>query len=515
MGFSLDEFHERHRSAIIREWVLKLKTEVGELYVRRPRKELMDTVSTAFDANREVLVYGDFGPINRFIDRITQMRLETGFLLSDVQRAFELYRIIVIPLLAREISGDVFLDALSRINDCLTYTIQRFSNHFQHMHEKKILEHNRRLEEEVRARTSQLRESERKYKTLVEEITDGYFVTQDEVIVFANQAFCKMHGRVIEEVVGRKFHGFVCPDERERVSNIYQKSLIAKSTPRSLEYMRLCKNGECFPTEILTKNTVYDNRLSSIGICRDITERVKMEKRMLEAERMAYVGEITTSLSHEIRNPLAAVTLNLKLLTKTPRIQGNDLRRLNISAREVVRLERILNELLDFAKPLQLKQQATRINPLVRSCVELLEGKFREKGLTLVTRFKKGMPQVRADREKLEQALINLLLNAVEASDRDGEIRITTSYVSNGGSPRTEISVFDTGRGLPEAASADLFKPFFTTKSKGTGLGLSNVKRIVEGHGGWVEARNRRPRGASFTICIPKENGYVQDTGRR
>ncbi|MCF8062585.1 MAG: PAS domain S-box protein [Deltaproteobacteria bacterium] len=514
MGFSLDDFHERHRSAIIREWVLKLKTEVGELYVRRPRRELMDTVSGAFDANREMLVRGDFGPINRFIDRITRMRLETGFLLSDVQRAFELYRIIVIPLLARETSREEFLDALCRINDCLTYTIQRFSIHFQNMHEKKILEHNRRLEEEVRARTSQLRESERKYKTLVEEITDGYFVIQDEVIVFANRAFCRMHGRSIEEIVGRKFYSFVRPEDRDRVNDIYRRSLTTRSAPRSLEYMRLDRDGDCFPTEILAKTTVFDNRLSSIGICRDITERVRMEKRMLEAERMAYVGEITTSLSHEIRNPLAAVTLNLKLLTKTPRIQGNDLRRLNISAREVVRLERILNELLDFAKPLQLQYAVTRINPLVRSCVELLEAKFRENGLSLVTRLEKGIPDVRADGEKLEQALINLLLNAVEASGREGEIRVTTAYVPDGGSPRTEISVLDRGRGLPEAALSDLFKPFFTTKTKGSGLGLNNVKRIVEGHGGWVEARNRRSRGASFTICLPGENGHVQDTGR-
>jgi PAS domain S-box-containing protein len=514
MGFSLDEFHERHRTAIILEWVLKLKTEVGDLYVRRPRKELMDTVSGAFDANREVLVRGDFGPINRFIDRITLMRLETGFLLSDVQRAFELYRIIVIPLLARETSREEFLDALTKINDCLTYTIQRFSIHFQNMHEKRILEHNRRLEEEVRARTGQLRESERKYKTLVEEITDGYFVIQDAEIVFANRAFCRMHGRGIEEIVGRKFHSFVSPEDRVRVNDIYRRSLNTRSAPRSLEYMRLCRDGERFPTEILAKTTVFDGKLSSIGICRDITERVKMEKRMLEAERMAYVGEITTSLSHEIRNPLAAVNLNLKLLAKNPRIQGNDLRRLEISAREVVRLERILNELLDFAKPLQLQCRSTRVNPLVRSCVELLEAKLREKGLSLATRLGRGMPEVRADGEKLEQALINLLLNAVEASEQEGEIYLRTRHVPNSGSPRTEISVLDRGRGLPEAGLTDLFKPFFTTKTKGSGLGLSNVKRIVEGHGGWVEARNRRSGGASFTICLPERNGHVQDTGR-
>lgn len=515
MGFSFSEFHLLYRTRIILEWVLRLKVEVGDQYVRRPRKELMNTISEAFDANHHVLVFGDYGPINRFIDKITWMRLEAGFPLPHVQRAFELYRIIVLPLLAANAPFEDFFSCTSKINKCLTYTIERFSQHFQSMHEKEILEHNRRLEEEVKARTSQLRESELKYKTLVEEITDGYFVIQDEKIVFANQAFCDMHGYDLFEVTGNKFHGFVCPEDRERIIGNYRKSLDSRSSPRTLEYLRLTKGGDCFPTEILAKNARYENRPSSIGICRDITERVKMERRMREAERMAYVGEITASLSHEIRNPLTSVNMNLKILENRPHIQGNDLRRLEICLKEVMRLERILTELLDFAKPLQIKPGQADINGVLASCAETLEIKFREKELRLVKKLEPGLPDLAGDGEKLEQAFINLLLNAVDASDRGGRVLMSTQSLENNGMPWVEISIEDRGRGLSREAMAALFKPFFTTKTRGTGLGLRNVKAIVEGHGGSVHVLNVKPRGACFKVRLPGGNGNVQSPGNR
>ena len=97
MGFSLAEFHQRNRPFILRQWAEQLHQKVGEQYASRPLEELMGTVSEAFDANHHVLVYDDFRYINEFIDKITKMRLEAGFLLSDVQKAFELYRIIAIP----------------------------------------------------------------------------------------------------------------------------------------------------------------------------------------------------------------------------------------------------------------------------------------------------------------------------------------------------------------------------------------------------------------------------------
>ena len=311
------------------------------------------------------------------------------------------------------------------------------------------------------------------------------------------------------------FHAFVAPDSRDKVIEIYQKSLRKTPRPRSFEYMRLTKDGRSFPTEILARVTRYDNKLSSIGICRDITDRVKMEQRVRETERMAYIGQITTSLSHEIRNPLSTVKMNLQILTKNRQIQGNDQRRIEMSSREVVRLEGILKELLDFAKPLQLNLRPTDINQVLSSCAELLDMKFKEKNLIVHRAFDPDMPLVRADMGKLEQAFINMLLNAVETSDYYGEILIKTAFRADGVAEGAEVSIQDFGQGIARESRDELFKPFFTTKTKGTGLGLSNVKRIVEAHGGCVKAENSRPRGACFNIFLPAGADHGQNSHHR
>ena len=151
--FVLADFLQSNRSKVIEEWVRRLHTEISDQYALRPREELSETIREAFDAYFHVLVQGDFSYINQFIDKITRMRLEAGFSLSDVQKAFELYGSIVIPLLAKETtitSIEEFCDNIAPINRCLAYTIHRFSDHFQEMHEKKALEDNRRLDEAQR-----------------------------------------------------------------------------------------------------------------------------------------------------------------------------------------------------------------------------------------------------------------------------------------------------------------------------------------------------------------------------
>jgi PAS domain S-box-containing protein len=515
MGFDLADFHHRHRTKIIQEWVKRLRTKAGEQYARRPREELLSTVSEAFDGNYHVLVHENFSYIDRFINKITRMRLEAGFLLSDVQKAFELYRTIVIPLLATETETNDYSRNIEKINRCLGYTIHRFSDHFQQMHQKKILEHNRRLEEEVRVRTSELKESELKYKTLVEEINDGYFVIRDQVIIFANQAYCRMHGYELEEVLGRKFYHFVSPESRKEVLKIYRNSVLGNPAPDIFGYMRLTKDGRTFPTEILAKVVHYENKPSNIGICRDITERVKMEERMREAERMAYIGQIATSLSHEIRNPLSAVKMNLQILKKNLQLQGNDQRRIDISTREVIRLERILRELLDFAKPLHLRSSPSDINQIVFSCVELLETKFGEKNLSVMTSLDPSIGIIQADAEKLEQVFINLLLNSIEASGLDGKVRITSSLHADDGLTKAWVTIEDEGDGIAEEHISEIFRPFFTTKSRGTGLGLSNAERIVAAHGGEMLVECRLPQGVSFRVCLPTGLDYGKSSHSR
>ncbi|MFO7667910.1 MAG: ATP-binding protein [Desulfobacterales bacterium] len=502
MGFSLEDFLKEKRALIIDQWVDHLKTRVGPRYTERPREELFGTVTEAYDANTHVLLYNDFSYIDRFIEKISQMRLKAGFLLSDVQMAFELFRTVAPPLIAVDTTAEEFLAATTRINDCLTYTIHRFSDYFQAMHQNKILEHNRRLEEDVRTRTAALKESELKYKTLVEEINDGYFVVRKEKVVFANPAFCIMHGYPLSEVIGMKFDAFIDVKSRKKLIAIYEKGFKKRGIPRTFEYLRLTRDGQSYPTEILAKITLYDNQLSSIGICRDITQRVRMEQKIRETERMAYIGQITTSLSHEIRNPLSAVQMNLQILKKNLQLKGNDRRRIDISVREVKRLENILKQMLDFAKPVQLNFNRNSLNSILISSMELLEMKFKEKNIALDIELDPNIPDIQADEEKLGQAVINLLLNALEASPPSSPIKVRSHYSSRNGR-NAEVIISDNGCGIPEKHQNDIFKPFFTTKTMGTGLGLCNVKRIVEAHDGKIEVKNIRDGGAEFKMSLP------------
>jgi PAS domain S-box-containing protein len=502
MAFSLSDCLLQNREDIISLWVDRLKKEAGDQYARRSRKELLGTITQAFEANYHLLVHNDYARINTFINIITRMRLEAGFLLSDVQKAFELFRTIVMPILAAEATLDEFSDAVHRINHCLYYTIHRFSEYFQSMHEKKILEHNRHLEAEVKARTKDLQASELKYKTLVEEINDGYFVVQDDAIVFANQAFCRMHGYDQKDIIGNKFSMFVAPESREQVMETFHRGIAKEGQSWSFEYMRLTMNKKTYPTECLSKTAHYDFKLSIMGICRDITDRVKMETKIRESERMAYIGQITTSLSHEIRNPLSAVKMNLQILKKNPQITGNDQRRIDISAREVNRLEGILKELLDFAKPLKIKREKGQLNDLLSTSIDLLEMKFREENMNILVRLDPRMPKMMIDCEKMVQAFINILLNALEASPAEATIEITSAFEPDT-KQAASVVIADQGAGVSEEHLADIFKPFFTTKSKGTGLGLSNAHRIIEAHNGRIEVANRNPRGAYFKVLLP------------
>ncbi|MCF8128785.1 MAG: hypothetical protein K9N10_09735, partial [Deltaproteobacteria bacterium] len=213
-------------------------------------------------------------------------------------------------------------------------------------------------------------------------------------------------------------------------------------------------------------------------------------------------GQITTSLSHEIRNPLSAVKMNLQILEKNPKIKGNDKRRVNISIRETTRLERILTQLLDFAKPLQLVFAPMNLNMTLTACREALEVKFKEKELTVTETLDSAVPIFSADAGKLEQAFYNLFFNAIDASAPGGNIAVQSRFHDHKRKPHVEVVVKDDGHGIEPSLMDEIFKPFFSTRTKGTGLGLSNVKRIVHAHRGWIKAENRALKGAAFRINL-------------
>lgn len=362
---------------------------------------------------------------------------------------------------------------------------------------------NERLRAENRQVNADLKAAEQNYQTLVEEITDGYFVLQDDRIVFANQAFCRMHGYERQEVQGRHFLDFVDPESHQAVMEVYHKTRGQMAVSNLFEYLRLTKGGQSLSTEMTAKTTWHETRSVDIGICRDITKRLEMERRVWENERMAYIGRITTSLSHDLRNPLSAVKINLQILKKNHHFTENDRRRIDISETQVVRLERILQELLDFAKPLKMEMQRCHINQILLTCVDLLTPQFEQKQVGIVPDLADDLPPIQGDAEKLSQAFLNVLLNAFHASPSGGSISVMTRCQDTAPHPDIHITVDDEGPGLLKKDAPNIFEPFFTTKAGGTGLGLTNVKRIVEAHNGTIQAVNREPRGASFRLTFP------------
>ncbi len=486
------------KEEIVHQWAHRLHEEVSDRYRQRPIEELFMTTSEATEANFSVLTEGDFTKIDLFIEKITQLRLQAGFPLSDVQKAFELYRTILTPILVEELEGEELLEALQKLNYCLNYTITRFSDYFQSEHERQIREHAETLEEEVRRRTKELAESEAKYRVLVEDISDGYFVVQKGKIAFANRAFCEMHGWPPQEVIGRPWSDFVAPESLEEVRRIYE----GRGRKRDLfVYFRRHRDGRSLPTENKVKIITYQGRRAAAGICRDITERVEMEKRVREAERLAHIGQLTTSLAHEIRNPLSSVKMNIQILLKKLDLDGNDKRRMEIMAQEITRLERILKEMLDFARPVPLRLRPASVNEVVKRSLEVLEAKIKQKGLEVRRRLSKTVPKVLIDPDRLEQALINVLLNAIEVLPAGGRIEVSTRQASEDGR-MIEVKVEDNGPGVAPEDLPYIFDPFFS-KKKGTGIGLTNVKKIVEAHGGRVKASLRTPHGMSLSLLVP------------
>jgi PAS domain S-box-containing protein len=490
------------RQQVIDEWSKRLAV-LSPSYQRRPREELIETVTEAFDADLEVLDACRFARIERFINFITELRLGAGFPLSDVQRSFELFRSIVTRRLAAAGLHELLADSMKPVNACLAYTIHRFSDHFQRMHERTLRQHAENLEREIGLRTAELAESERRYKTLVEEIIDGYFVVQDQRIIFANQAFCRMHRTSLDQILNRPFLSVVSPECRESILKAYLGVLEGRPAEGQIQYTRLGMPLDKAATEVKARAVDLGDGPVIIGICRDISERVAMEVKMREHERLAYVGHLSASLSHEIRNPLSSIKMNLQILARKLDLDGYDLRRLEITVHEVSRLEGILRQLLDIARPLTISTSPVNLSVLTSRCAELLEAKAQAKDIKITKRFAAGLPAAQLDASKLEQALINLLLNAIDATPEGGRIIVWTRAGKGSENQWVELGVRDTGAGIDSEQMSHLFTPFYTSKTQGSGLGLSNVKRIADAHSGEIEVRSRKGRGATFVLRLP------------
>jgi signal transduction histidine kinase len=232
--------------------------------------------------------------------------------------------------------------------------------------------------------------------------------------------------------------------------------------------------------------------------------------RLERAERLATMGEVAASLAHEIKNPLAGIAGAIGVMAEE--LEDGDPRK-EIMAEilaQIRRLTKTVQDLLTFARPGVPTLEMCDIHHVIDRVILLLAEDPIAKRVRIVRNYQSGLPRLEADGKQLGQVFLNLLLNAAQAMHGDGQVTITTRLngaddeKSKGhGSRALEVSLTDTGPGIPPDKLRELFTPFFTTKPRGTGLGLAISRRIVEDHGGWIQAQSPPHQGATFRVGLP------------
>ena len=225
-------------------------------------------------------------------------------------------------------------------------------------------------------------------------------------------------------------------------------------------------------------------------------------RRLMHAASLAAVGELSSSIVHEMRNPLSSVKINLQALRR--KVKGDDAHTelAEIALGQVRRLETMLSDLLGYGKPLQLNLESLEIGALAREVAEFVNDEVWERRISVEVKERLGRPTITADAEQIQRALTNLVINAVQASPKGG--RVVIAIQKDPADPnRVAVTVSDQGPGIPDENKEKIFQPFFTAREGGTGLGLANVKKIVDYHGGTVAAGDHPHGGAMLTMILP------------
>ncbi len=241
---------------------------------------------------------------------------------------------------------------------------------------------------------------------------------------------------------------------------------------------------------------LYDDLKRSYG------ELARTQEELVKRERLAALGELSAVVAHEVRNPLGVIFNSLGSMRKLLRPTGDGAMLLDIVEEEADRLDRIVRDLLDFARPHEPALEPEVISDLLADTLHAVHGDRVPAGVQVDLAVPDDLPRVRIDERMIRQVLLNLVLNGMQAMPRGGTLRIRAA-VEQGQRPMVRIEFSDEGTGVPPELAPRIFQPFFTTKAAGTGLGLAVVKRFVEAHRGTITFQSRQGEGTTFTLRLP------------
>ena len=230
-----------------------------------------------------------------------------------------------------------------------------------------------------------------------------------------------------------------------------------------------------------------------------MTAELKQSRdKLIQAERLATAGKMSASFAHEIRNPLSSMRMLSQMLIQRPETSDEQRQSLQYILEEIERIDNIVKGLMDFAGPTKLNLKQQTIAPVIQSVLTLMEANLTHHQIELSLNLASDLPEFHFDTDKIKQAFMNVVLNAMEAMPQGGTLNVSTFHQDQ----QVCIKVIDTGTGISDEDIEHLFEPFFTRKAKGTGLGLANVKRIVEEHGGLVEIESVIGEGTTVSLML-------------
>ncbi|MCI0511705.1 ATP-binding protein [candidate division KSB1 bacterium] len=336
-------------------------------------------------------------------------------------------------------------------------------------------------------------------RNILEHMADAVIaLDQDRRVLLFNRAAAELFKLPIENVVNHPV-----PEPLTRHVPILEAAFEKGTTVRELELSVQIDQQRfilAISTSVLRKST---GEIDSVfAVVRNLTEQRQLETALRLKEKLTAMGQLAAGVAHEIRNPLNAIAMISQRLNRefVPQTDVTEYQQLTqVVVNEVRRIDRIIQQFLQFARPPALNQVATDLNQLLESILVLMRNPAEQKGITIVQEFK-PLPAVLLDPNQVQQAVINLIQNSLEAIDGPGQIHLRTQLNASG---EIVLEVQDTGRGIPEEIRPKIFNLYFTTKSTGTGLGLSLVYQIISQHNGRITVTSEVGQGTTFSIFLP------------
>lgn len=345
-----------------------------------------------------------------------------------------------------------------------------------------------------------LRQSEERLRSIVESAVDEIIVIDDRGLIQAfNPSAERLLGYAISEVIGRNVNMLMPSPDREQHDG-YMRHYLTTGEQKIIglgrEVTALKKDGTRFPVHLSVGKMKSEGKRSFTGILHDLSDRVALEQRLSEQKSLAKLGEMAAVVAHEVKNPIAGIRGALQVITaRMPADQRDRVILVDIITR-LDALNRIVQDMLMFARPRALRQEPIDLGIVMRDTASLIE---RDPTMLDLEIGVSGSAQIVGDREMLQIVFQNILMNAAQAMEGQGRIEVTLSHVDG----RCRIAVADRGPGMPDEVREKAFDAFFTTKHRGTGLGLPIACRVVEAHGGTIHIDVPPGGGTTISVDLP------------